>query len=218
MDQTCSPDCPVNRHHTYSAYRHGCRSPQARDDFRLYYKRRREGRAEPRRIDGTGTRRRIQALWAIGHASTTIGHAAGDMSGFNIQRLATRRYVSRGSLNAIRLAYQRLSLQTGTSIVTRKRAAAAGYAPPLAWDDDTIDDPNAQPQLGDPDADVIDEVAVRRALEGERITLTTAERDHAVAAGLSRGMSTAELARRLRISGTRALELAARSRQLAKAA
>jgi len=29
-----------------------------------------------------------------------------------------------------------------------RRAAARGWAPPLAWDDDTIDDPNATPDLG----------------------------------------------------------------------
>ncbi len=39
---------------------------------------------------------------------------------------------------------------------TRNLAAQRGWSPPLAWDDDTIDDPRAQPSLGKDKSDVID--------------------------------------------------------------
>ena len=197
-----NPDCTARYHGTAPAYHYGCRCDHARNAHRLYCKRRRQGRAEPRR--------RIQALWAIGHTSATIGYAAGDMSSFNIQQLATRRNVNHVSRDAIRLAYNRLSAHAGTSVVTRKRAAAAGYAPPLAWDEETIDDPQAQPCIApDLDQPVIDEVAIGRALTGQRVDLTPQERAAAVRAGLDRGLALTAIAAALHMSNHTAKALAA---------
>ncbi|MFI7073607.1 hypothetical protein [Micromonospora sediminicola] len=202
--------CTATRHGTYSAYRHGCRCPAAREDWRLYNKRRRENRAKPLRLDGTEVRRRIQTLWAAGHSCTTIGQATGtNMSRHHIKEIAHRTYTSEATLTAIRRAYTALAMIPGTSEITRRRALAAGYRPPLAWDDNAIDDPDAAP-AGAPDTPCIDVVAVDRALTGVLIQLTDAERQYAVHVGRACGMSTAELAAALHLAPRSVTRIAAR--------
>ncbi len=193
------PSCPARRHGTYSAYSDGCRCPHAREAHRIYQKRHREGRAELRHVDGSGTRRRIQALWAIGHTSQTISAATGGTySRQHIQLIPYRPMVSTSTRDAIAAAYRELVGVPGTSVKTRARAVAAGYPTPARWGDD-IDDPAAVPEPDDallPELDFVDEVAVQRAIRGERLRLNDAERAAAVKAGLGRGLTltaTAEL-------------------------
>jgi hypothetical protein len=200
-------ECPARGHDTYSAYqRLGCRCPQAREDHRLNNKRSREKRNPSRRIPAIGTQRRIHALMALGHNSTTIGWHANQMSGAEIQQIGRRRrWVTPETAARIAAAYETLSGTAGTSTTTRARAKATGYAPPLAWDDDTIDNPDAQPDLGGRGDTVVDEVAVEMAASGELpfgklVTLEQVElyRRHGSTAGhgtlCSRwGVSTARL-------------------------
>lgn len=147
--RTCPPSCPAPRHDTYSGYRYGCRSDAAREEFRLYQKRRREGRHIPRRLDATGTRRRIQALWAIGHASQTIAEHAG-LSEYHVQRIVRQKHVNRPLRDTIAATYYRLAQIPGTSDITRQRARRAGWPSPMAWDETTIDDPAGEPNYGPP--------------------------------------------------------------------
>jgi hypothetical protein len=106
-------------------------------------------------------------------------------------------------------------MRPGPSHRTRARARALGYAPPLAWDDDAIDDPSAQPCPGNHAAGssteepVVDQVAVERALAGRSLAgLTAAERLAAVAHLAGQGVSTpATVAYRLGTSGTVARRL-----------
>ncbi|MFC3504834.1 hypothetical protein ACFOOK_28235 [Micromonospora krabiensis] len=160
-----NPDCTANIHGTSSAYKAGCRCPHARNANRIYEKRRREGRNTPRLIDATGTHRRIQALWALGHTSTTIGEAAG-LSEHHVQRIVyAREFVTYNTWQLIDGAFRTLSTVPGTSDRTRSRARKAGYAPPLAWDD--IDDPDEQPKVdAEPTDDGYDETTVAQACEG----------------------------------------------------
>jgi len=143
--------CPGTRHGTYVAHtKYGCRCPDAREDLRLYTKRRKQGRAPVRRIDATGTIRRVKALWTIGHNSDTIAAAITNhgqyLSADSIRNIARgRRWVTPATHAAIHYAYDALSMTRGTSLLTHLRATAAGYHPPLAWDDETIDDPDAKP-------------------------------------------------------------------------
>jgi DNA-directed RNA polymerase specialized sigma24 family protein len=59
----------------------------------------------------------------------------------------------------------------------------------LAWDEDTIDDPAAKPYRPKQKAPaVVDEAAVIRALSGERIGLSPAERTAAVERGVRQGL------------------------------
>ena len=68
--------------------------------------------------------------------------------------------------DAIKELYDRLWDQRGpATTLSINRVIKAGYAPPLAWDDDTIDDANARPDLGARvyAQGVVPEGAVRRA-------------------------------------------------------
>lgn len=101
-------------------------------------------------IDATGSRRRIQALRAIGWSVKAIADQAATGSA-RIQRISTSQPTVRYSLAIkIRDAYDALSrLQpppgAGTTLA-KAHAAMNDYAPPATWDDDTIDDPNAHPE------------------------------------------------------------------------
>jgi hypothetical protein len=149
-------------------------------------------------VPAIGSRRRIRALLAIGwrhsdmtarltvaHRTGVIAHQAGD-------------WVTKATHDAIAALYDELSMTPGPSDLTRQRAAAAGYAPPLAWDDDTIDDPAAQPASG-VEVDV-DEVAVARAIAGDRTPLNRAERVRVVQRLAARGYSDAEIAARCHVN------------------
>lgn len=164
-------------------------------------------------VDATGTRRRTQALVALGWSLTAQATRLG-------RTIQNHKYVLTTDRVTIRTARLVASLYDELSIVTpppsfsatraRRWAQRNGWAPPLAWDDDTIDDPAAQPNLGDPesDADLVDEVAVRRALAGDRVRLTPAEREQAMRDGLDAGLTVTEIGRRLGLSGYTAKELA----------
>jgi hypothetical protein len=107
------------------------------------------------RIDATGTRRRLQALQAIGWSQQAL---ADEIE--TTQTVVSR--VTRGEQTRVlastavhvRDLYDRLwdsppvprdGVERGAIERTRRAAAAQGWVPPLAWDDDTIDDPNAEP-------------------------------------------------------------------------
>lgn len=197
------PACTAKRHGTTSAYRHGCRCPHARDAHRLYQKRHREGRNKPRLVDATGVRRRIQALWAIGHTSQTIAGACGpDITREQVYHLTSRAAVTSHSWEAIDRAYKLLSSRPGTSTKTRSRAAAAGYPSPMRWGAD-IDDPRAKPDpvgAGRGRSGIVDVVAVSRALEGEKVQLSAAEQTAALRLAVGRGESLSRASNQLGIN------------------
>jgi hypothetical protein len=62
------------------------------------------------------------------------------------------KWVYRKTHEAVAAAYDALSMKlppdTGISRQVRAHAERRGWAPPLAWDDDTIDDPDAVPLGG----------------------------------------------------------------------
>lgn len=163
--------CSAKRHGTASAYQHvKCKCPEARTAQRLYVKRRKTGNPEVRRVDATATVRMIHALMALGHNADTIGKAAGVTRQRVTETSRCQTWVTPRTATVYRAAYDRLSMMPGMSNVTRARAAAAGWAPPLAWDDDTIGDPNAQPCITATERDDLepDHAVVLRAVTGER--------------------------------------------------
>lgn len=138
--------CAAPRHGTASAYSFGrCRCADARRASRYYRGAIRYGLNDPAWVDNTGVVRRRRALAAIGWSLTdlapyfgttwqTVGmHAAGDR-------------VRRDTLDRWRAVYEQLSMTIGPSRQAREYAQRQGWAPPLAWDDDTIDDPDASPE------------------------------------------------------------------------
>lgn len=194
--------CPARRHGNMSAYqRYGCRCADARNAEYLYYKHVRNGLPYRRRIDATGSRRRVQALYAIGHTGHTIAQAAG-LHPRQVQQVGSpklRRYVSAGTAQAIANAYNQLATTPGTSDTTRQRAAWWGFQPPQWWGDD-IDDPAVNPPSADPD--LVDDVLVARVLaqRADPKTLNRAEQAAAVAEAARRGIPRSTVAELLNVS------------------
>jgi len=97
-------------------------------------------------IPAQGTVRRLRALAANGHPLYRIAEQAG-ISKVHARLLASGRqpHVTTAVARAVATAYDRLWNVDGGSTLTRNRARAAGWVPPLAWDDDAIDNPHAEP-------------------------------------------------------------------------
>ncbi|MEU4590069.1 hypothetical protein [Micromonospora aurantiaca (nom. illeg.)] len=202
-----NPACTATRHGDYSAYRHGCRCPHAREDQRIYQKRMREGRAQPAYIDPTGTRRRLQALAVLGWRWTDIAARRG-VTWQSIQIVALGgRNVHRTTAAEVAAVYRDLSTRPGPSRITAARAAAKGWHGPLAWHD--IDDPACVPDTTDPDAPVIDEWAVSEALAGRLGADRLGEVDliEAMRRLLADGLTDGQARYRLRLTNAHARRL-----------
>ena len=104
------------------------------------------------RIDGTGTRRRLQALAAAGWTQSELARRIG-MEPANFCKTITSRFVAVSTARAANDLYEQLwradPTQYGVpphrAAYARKLAAAKQWAPVGAWDDDRIDDPEAFP-------------------------------------------------------------------------
>lgn len=106
--------------------------------------------------DATGTRRRLQALVTIGWPKSRLAARLG-MLPANFGDVMTRDQVTAGTARAVAALYDELwdtapaegshREKIGASRA-RNYARARGWVPPLAWDDDAIDDPGAVPAGG----------------------------------------------------------------------
>jgi len=95
-------------------------------------------------VPNIGARRRVQALLAIGWRHTDLTPLAGFNTGTMNHQAGD--WISRTKHDAMKRVYDQLWNQPGPAGASgRARVVKAGYAPPLAWDDDTIDDPTAIP-------------------------------------------------------------------------
>jgi hypothetical protein len=103
-----------------------------------------------------GSTRRLQALVAQGWSLPLLATETG-LSPINLRRIANSdaMHVTDRVREQITDAYDRLWNRTpdtstahglGSYTKSRNMAKARGWAPPLAWDDDTINDPKARPQ------------------------------------------------------------------------
>ncbi|WP_329424046.1 hypothetical protein [Streptomyces sp. NBC_01268] len=109
-------------------------------------------------VDGTGTRRRLQGLVAVGWPQIELARRAGiDKMSINDQ-LHEASTTARGSTaRTIRDLYEQLwNVDPCTQGVgqrwakeARAHALANGWVPPAAWDDDYIDSPAATPDVGE---------------------------------------------------------------------
>jgi hypothetical protein len=106
------------------------------------------------RVDGTGTRRRLQALvacgWTLGKLAPHVG-----IGRTNLCLIIRADRVWADTARKVEAAYDLLWNQEppqvtardrGTATQSRQRAAAAGWVRPAYWDDDEIDDPKAKPR------------------------------------------------------------------------
>lgn len=97
------------------------------------------------RLPAIGTRRRIQALCAIGYSNAYIAQRLG-MTETNVSRIHRRSgHVSAEIARRVDLLFRELQLTPGSNVRARNRARKNGWPPPLAWDEETIDDPAATP-------------------------------------------------------------------------
>jgi transcriptional regulator with XRE-family HTH domain len=142
-------------------------------------------------LDATGTRRRLQALAAIGWSYPELA-ARCHVARSTLAKWTTRATVYTATARTVADLYEQLHDTPGSSVKSSRRAAAAGWPPPIAWDDDTIDDPTAVPFAGE--AVDIDEVVVQRALAGRPVTLSRPERVEAVRRLTAAGRSAADIA------------------------
>lgn len=115
------------------------------------------------RLDACGTRRRLEALGRMGWSGVALANRLGiteqALSKFRTHPTVTARVARR-----IRDLYDELWDQQGGASKAQKWAERHGWAPPLAWDDETIDDPRTQPYVGVDDRP-----------HGEKITLDDIE-------------------------------------------
>lgn len=109
-------------------------------------------------VDATGTRRRLQALATQGWTLAQLAARAGLPDRQAVDRAMRASTTSAGTARTIRALYDQLWNQRPTPANRHEQAAITrtiryakkqGWAPPLAWDDDTIDDPDAAPDTGE---------------------------------------------------------------------
>lgn len=109
----------------------------------------RAGRWQPP-VSVVGSTRRLQALIALGHSQNELCRKSG-ISQSTMSHLV-RGSVQRTSIDTaqrVRKLYDELSMIPGRSQSSRDKARRLRWAPPLAWDDDLIDDPDAKPEVGE---------------------------------------------------------------------
>lgn len=101
-----------------------------------------------------GTERRLRALCAIGWTCGDLAPRLGVSAARVSQLTAGRATLVRRETHAVVVAlYAALSMTVPDHHLgwvlarTRRQAAAKGWAPPLAWDDHALDDPDGRPHL-----------------------------------------------------------------------
>jgi hypothetical protein len=115
------------------------------------YKNRGELTSTRHGVDPAGTRRRLQALYALGWGWKDIGDRL-SMTNQVIYRIASGKHATVMERTADKIAalYDQLSdvRPIGpTANWIRSSARRHKFLPPIAWDDDTMDDPAAMPSL-----------------------------------------------------------------------
>lgn len=99
-------------------------------------------------VDATGSRRRLQALAVMGYSTRRIAEMLGNLDPQTYQYIQSgrTRTIRRRTAESITELYNRVWDQRGPSKRTSGLALRKGWAPPLAWDDEDIDNPQARPQ------------------------------------------------------------------------
>ncbi|MEV5915782.1 hypothetical protein AB0M00_43730 [Streptomyces chartreusis] len=136
------------------------------------------------RIDPTGTLRRVHALETLGFSKRWMAGRIGYLPQ-NLKTCLRSSTVSARLARRVAGLYDQFWMDTPESHGVqkhvadrvRRHAASQGYHGPLAWDDDTIDDPGAEPVT-----DAVEPVATEggnlaaRWLAGEAVILSPAAR------------------------------------------
>lgn len=95
--------------------------------------------------DSTGIRRRVQALSWMGWPAHEIARRVGCSPRTLPTLISPGRRISYALANRVIAVYEELCMTPGPSKGSAGKARGLGFAPPLAWDAGTIDDPDAEP-------------------------------------------------------------------------
>lgn len=96
-------------------------------------------------IDSIGARRRVHALAWMAWPAAEVAARAGTTVGSLQSTIVPGHRISVALHMRLAAVYDELSEIPGPSPRVAARARTRGFAPPAAWDDDTIDDPSASP-------------------------------------------------------------------------
>ncbi|MGW1814202.1 hypothetical protein ACWCQM_11650 [Streptomyces sp. NPDC002125] len=161
------------------------------------------------RIDPMGTRRRVQALEVLGFSQKFMADRVNTQN-TNFARVVTAERVTARMARAVAHEYDQLwnrrpeefGVKQWVADRTRRAASRKCWVGPLAWDDDTIDDPAAVPQLDAPEAGYTDgDDVVARWLMGESVVLDRDGRREAIAHLMEwTSSSVSEIAGRMEMS------------------
>jgi transcriptional regulator with XRE-family HTH domain len=184
-----TPGCGTVARYAAGCRCEACRAEKARIDK---WCRLQAAKAVPRRFPSVGTRRRLQALAAIGWSAEELGARLGITAQALRRTRSHEGPVERRTHERVIALYDEISMTPGPSKRARSLAVRNGWAPPLAWDDDALDDPNAEPahttaRERSASSRVVDEIAVERAITGDRVPLTILERERVIEALVRRG-------------------------------
>lgn len=154
--------CRGTRHGTYSAYRHnGCTCPDAEAAYRRYARFQQAGRPElcpdtTTHVDARPLRRRIRALYAIGHTEPDLAARLGYTNRRGDIPIMHNNQATVYATTAEKFValYNELRDVPGSSEHNVRKGVAFGWRTPAQWD--------VLGTLDDPDADASDE-ALRRA-------------------------------------------------------
>ena len=98
-------------------------------------------------VDTIGTTRRLRGLVAIGWTQTELATRIGwSVCNLNSIVMARRPGVTVDTARLVAALYDELSMTPGPSSRARAVAARHGWLPPLAWDDEQLDDAGHEPQ------------------------------------------------------------------------
>ena len=153
--------CPRARHVHGTAYayqRDKCRCVDCRSAWAAHMRALRFRKSRQRWnggtdwTDPTGTVRRLQALAAEGWTLADLADLLGvTRSGVHMLRSDPPARMLTATAERVRAVYEQLGPPdlTPARRVARARALRRGWAPPLAWDDDDLDNPAATPHVDD---------------------------------------------------------------------
>lgn len=154
-------------------------------------------------VDSTGSKRRIHALVRIGWTYAEISRRCG-VNHCTLRKVALRPRVNADTAAKVAQAYRELHLTPGPAGHAVAAARRRGFLPPLAWDEDTIDDPSAVPDLGAGVDSEVDEVLVERIVAGKvnvgpgrRVVVPPQDRLEAVRRMLPLGIAPTPMANRI---------------------
>jgi DNA-binding CsgD family transcriptional regulator len=95
-------------------------------------------------VDATGTRRRLQALLALGYTGNDLARRLGCST--PTLQIARQCRVRAATARAVRALYEELENIPGPSSRARTYYRSCGYLTPAWWDPDTIDNPAVEPE------------------------------------------------------------------------